>query len=187
MRLLLPALPPSLSPDPDPYPPHPTGTSIAVYGTLIHTTREVVSTYTLDASRPATFTAPHWTPPPNASTSRAQQLFFRSPVLPDGRHTLLVTGVVADSGFWVDYFNVTGREPGLLDWDEAAGSDASATPTSTPTPPEARTKNTPTGAIAGGVVGGVLALIAAVVLLWYWRRRRRALAMGGMPLACCLV
>lgn len=50
-------------------------------------------------------------------------------VLPDGHHTLLVTSVVADSISQINYPNVTGRESGLLAWDETSDSDVGATNT----------------------------------------------------------
>ncbi|OAG41902.1 hypothetical protein AYO21_03905 [Fonsecaea monophora] len=59
------------------------------------------------------------------------------------------------------------------------GSSSSSTEQASPTPPPVvSTKRTNTGAIVGGVVGGV-ALLAIILGLWYWmavRRRRRARA-----------
>lgn len=92
------------------------GTSISVYGS-IPPNNTAISTYTIDLSAPVTFTNP------NLTQYTSRQLFFESPVLQDGSHTLTVIAPDSVIGLpwtpvWFDYLtyipsssNVTSTSP----------------------------------------------------------------------------
>ncbi|KAG5650007.1 hypothetical protein H0H81_001085 [Sphagnurus paluster] len=81
-----------------------TGSSIAVYGTIPDTGAykdAPVSTYSLDGASSVTFS------PAIGSTAQYRQLFFSSPKLSDGEHTLVITSAVDQAYLWLDYFEIT--------------------------------------------------------------------------------
>lgn len=75
-----------------------------VYGTISPKGAGVpapVSIYSLDDGSPATFTASQ------ESTTLYSQIFYESPPLQDGSHTLVITSTVENSFFWLDFITVT--------------------------------------------------------------------------------
>lgn len=91
------------------------GTSVAVFGTIDTTEGNSTSTYVLDGSTVPSIFTPNLT-----STVLYEQLFYQSPILPDGQHTLVVTFAGSAAPFWLDYFSYT--------------CPYASTPTATPTP-----------------------------------------------------
>jgi hypothetical protein len=79
------------------------GTSIAVVGTVQPTdpTGPPKSNYTLDSSPTVTFTAP------NTTKAIFQVVYYESPALENGEHTLIITDARASSSFWIDYILYT--------------------------------------------------------------------------------
>ncbi|KAF9458685.1 hypothetical protein BDZ94DRAFT_1239785 [Collybia nuda] len=77
------------------------GISIEVYGTI--TLSGAVSKYSVDGSSASTYTSPA------VARTDYRILFFRSPILPSGRHSLLVTSLL-DKTFYVDYFVITSED-----------------------------------------------------------------------------
>lgn len=101
------------------------GTSVAVYGTFgVDTSR---SSYRLDNSDPILFSVgPRTTP-------LYQQLFFKSPTLTDGEHTLVITDV-GIGAFWIDYILYVPSVPQPI--SSSTTTPPPPTPTTpTPTPP----------------------------------------------------
>ncbi|KIM91333.1 hypothetical protein PILCRDRAFT_810598 [Piloderma croceum F 1598] len=84
------------------------GTSIAVVGTIQPTgpTGPPKSNYTIDSSPTVTFTAP------STTTAIFQVVYYESPTLENGEHTLIITDARASSPFWIDYILYT-RSPAI--------------------------------------------------------------------------
>lgn len=77
------------------------GTSVAVYGTINPSGSRPKSTYVIDNGSAYTYTAP------DADDFVYSVLFYQSPTLSDGQHTLVVTDTHNFSAFLVDYILYT--------------------------------------------------------------------------------
>ncbi|KAJ7211434.1 hypothetical protein C8J57DRAFT_1733343 [Mycena rebaudengoi] len=64
-------------------------------------------------------------------------------------------------------------EPDPSSTGQSSGSPSQTGDNTSPPPPPSPSKKAPVGAIAGGVVGGIALLAAALLSLWALRRRRR--------------
>lgn len=192
------------------------GTGIEVWGTVgsYDVYGVPLSTYAIDDGPQVSFSAPLVDP----GFVRAPVQYFQSARLSAAQHTLTITNVngTAPSLLWIDYFVYT-PDPRALASSSAsagAGSTASGVPSSTgsdapaqtsdiaPTsPPADKGSKTNVGAIAGGVVGGLLLLALALLALLCLRKRRRrhaysapgakgsdVLTSGTLccPTACCV-
>ncbi|KAH7906719.1 hypothetical protein BJ138DRAFT_1015774 [Hygrophoropsis aurantiaca] len=83
-----------------------TGTQVFVYGSIDPSNesaciRTPISTYTLDATPMTTFFAPI------IDTKLNNSLFYESPVIDNGLHTLIITSASQNSLFWLDYIIYT--------------------------------------------------------------------------------
>ncbi|RDB17615.1 hypothetical protein Hypma_001109 [Hypsizygus marmoreus] len=76
------------------------GSAIDVYGTMVQGFGQSVARYTIDGVDLATTSGS-----PGTTNDLFRQLFFHSPPLDSGLHTLTVTFVHGNS-LWLDYFNV---------------------------------------------------------------------------------
>jgi len=79
------------------------GIRVAVYGTTRPPASGTVSpqsSYTVDRNGPVTYT------PPQDGDVQYRQLFYESPTLPNGQHTLTVTNLHDSDEFFLDYFVV---------------------------------------------------------------------------------
>ncbi|KAF4588584.1 hypothetical protein EYR40_010137 [Pleurotus pulmonarius] len=128
-----------------------TGTSITVYGTL-NTDSSPNSTYVLDGGEPFPFASNQ------ASSVRYQQIFYASPAVPYKEHTLV--GTCVSGRVILDYFVIE------------TPFDSPHTPLPKPEEPDSpfnqRVPAVPTAAIIGGVLGGLVFLIALLAFyLWY--------------------
>ncbi|KAI0336522.1 hypothetical protein GY45DRAFT_1315911 [Cubamyces sp. BRFM 1775] len=158
------------------------GTSIAVYGSVAPAdgADPPVSVYSVDGGSPTSFSAPQ-------VLHRADAVqFFTSDPLPLGTHTLTinVTSASPIAPYYLDYLQYTTYAPPTLPSNGPSSHATSSTPTislsltgailaaspsSTLTPGSKHTA--PTGAVVGGVVGG-LALICLLIALLHWRHSR---------------
>ena len=91
------------------------GTSVAVYGTIGSDTPR--SSYLLDVATPSIYAAG------KTRVTLFQRMFFQSPTLTDGEHTLLITNL-GTGELWIDYIVYT---PSV-----SVSSSASSLPPSTP-------------------------------------------------------
>ncbi|CAA7269960.1 unnamed protein product [Cyclocybe aegerita] len=105
------------------------GSSVAVYGTVGTNDILAVSSYTIDGGSPVNYTAPR------VSSNQYRHLFFQSPTLPRGTHTLVIQTLVDDGYYWLDFLTVT---------SEVATSTSSASPPSTTISPPTPTSLPPT-------------------------------------------
>ena len=168
------------------------GTSITVVGAIIPyiTGPLPAAEYAIDGQSPATLTL--------ANTSRPLigVTFYASPALANGTHVLTVNVTTATSNapYLLDYLavsNATHHGAASVSSSTSASSSGSSGVSSSATSSSAGASGspsaaadreadakgagkTPTGAVVGGVVGG-LALVAALAAAawWFWRRRRR--------------
>ncbi|KAF8064349.1 hypothetical protein FPV67DRAFT_216406 [Lyophyllum atratum] len=113
------------------------GSAIGVYGTITNTRRiAAVSNYVIDGQSMFTLTAQPHTP------ILHQSLFYQSPKLGDGEHTLVVTSTVADSAFYFDFFDIT---PNVQKAPETSPSPDAAAPTPPPQDTQKPSTTTETG------------------------------------------
>lgn len=145
------------------------------------------ATYSIDNGSPVSFALP------TNTISFGNSIFFKTPDLTLGPHTLVVThqGNNNSMPLVLDYFfisnttfptgtptssSVTGASTGGSSTTKGVGSDTTGSSTITSLP----THKSHTGAIAGGVVGGVVVLLLAILVFFLVKRRRQN--SGGGPL-----
>ncbi|EIN08164.1 hypothetical protein PUNSTDRAFT_126329, partial [Punctularia strigosozonata HHB-11173 SS5] len=174
------------------------GTGIAVFGSIAPGGSK--STYSLDGAA--------GTPNNVAKTGHPlfQQMFFRSPQLQDGEHTLVITSETGgNSPFFLDYLEYTPSPAAIV--AGMAGSGTAADAASTVSASSSNTGNNnqnnsnnrskhnnnnngdggksdgiSKGDVAGIVIGALLALSCLVaVLVFAWRRNRRKRLMSPTP------
>ncbi|KAJ3504503.1 hypothetical protein NLJ89_g7906 [Agrocybe chaxingu] len=109
------------------------GSSVAVYGTVGVNDILAVSSYTIDGGSPVNYTMPR------VSSNQYRHLFFQSPTLPRGTHTLVIQTLVDDGYYWLDFLTVT---------SEAVTSASSPGPPTTIIPPSTSTSSLSTGSPA---------------------------------------
>ncbi|KDQ23739.1 hypothetical protein PLEOSDRAFT_1048347, partial [Pleurotus ostreatus PC15] len=131
------------------------GTSVAVYGTLNDITFPN-TTYVLDGGNPYPFFGQP------APLVQYQQIFYSSPVLPYGEHTLVGTCTDEGANVILDYLVV---EMPL----NSATNASSPTPTPTTAVPANPQPTSLTIAIVGGVLGGLLLLMTILALYLCWQ------------------
>ncbi|KDQ28708.1 hypothetical protein PLEOSDRAFT_156445 [Pleurotus ostreatus PC15] len=136
------------------------GTSIKVYGSLSVRNNDIATlpntSYVLDGGSPVLFRGN-----PSANDDhRYQQVFYSSPPLPYGNHSLIGTSVDEGGKVWIDYLVV--EVPNNLHLKTVISESLHA-------------KSTPSAAaILCGVLGGLL-LIMTALSLYLWCQYRRAL------------
>ena len=159
------------------------GTSISVYGS-IPPNDTAVSAYAIDLSSPVSYTNP------NVTQYASHQLFYKSPDLPDGTHTLTVSVPNSTIGLpWTPmYFDYLTYIP------SSSGNASSSTTSSTGSVPSS---TVPSGATVSGhksdlksanlgvIIPAVLVPILVSVLLlcfgWWLYRRRKSVGLGSRP------
>ncbi|KAJ7353426.1 hypothetical protein DFH08DRAFT_856850 [Mycena albidolilacea] len=129
------------------------------------------ASYTIDGGTPITF--PLHGLPSAQSPTQFNSLFFTTPTLSDGFHSLTVThdGDIDHTPLAVKYFYVTNTTGMSLVQPSVSFPGPSAAATS-PTSPSSSSRRSRTGVIAGGVVGGLVLLVLLAVLC-FWRRKRK--------------
>ncbi|KAF7368604.1 hypothetical protein MVEN_00184300 [Mycena venus] len=144
------------------------GTSASLIGYVPHQypPNATSASYTIDGGIPITFPL-YGLSPSNQNTTQYNSLFFTTPTLSDGFHSLTVThgGDIDHTPLAVNYFYVTNT------------TGTSLVQTSAPSPTSSSNSNTlprrsRTGIIAGGAIGG-LVLLALLAVLCFWRRKRK--------------
>ncbi|KAG9108430.1 hypothetical protein FRC07_008446, partial [Ceratobasidium sp. 392] len=108
----------------------------------------------------------------NGNSNFVQKLLWSSPTLQDGQHSITLTHTgAAGSVAGLDFFMYKSNNPPPAN---------STTPTASPSPTASSTPSSksPTGAIIGGTIGGVI-LLAAMALVGFILARRKGLMGGG--------
>jgi len=129
------------------------------------------ATYAIDDRDPVTFRLNGL--PQGATPTLYNQIFFSTPELPAGRHSLHVVhgGTDGETPLTLDYLIITNSS--------SIPNSTSIPNASTPSTSDNPVHQTPIGAIVGGVVGGVVLVILLLVLLLWKRRRRRGVQLQG--------
>ena len=161
---------------------HFTGSAVYVFNivpnTLPNSTITLANiTFSIDGSDPYAFFRQ---PDPNSNTIMYNQLVYRNTALEDGPHTLTMTVgpyslALFDYLLYTQGSNTTSASASSTLTN--AGQSSSPQPS---TPTSARSSSTPVGAIAGGVVGGVV-LLSGVTFVAFLLGRRRTLSQQAQP------
>ncbi|KAF5372356.1 hypothetical protein D9615_009233 [Tricholomella constricta] len=136
--------------------------------------------YSIDGGAPITFKLNGLSP--KATVTVYNQVFFTTPDLTPGPHSLVVTYNGADEGaatpLTLDYLYVTNASLPSSSSPPSVGFTSSLSPTPSPSSgtisqeTQEQDSGPPVGGIVGGVLGG-LALIALLLFLLWWRRRQQ--------------
>ncbi|KAG6810757.1 hypothetical protein H0H92_010466 [Tricholoma furcatifolium] len=151
-----------------------TGTQIAVFGTIPPFSLGVApqtSSYQIDDDTPVSVTLSP------TSYTLYQQLFFQSPSLQDGKHTLVVTSVSGGYTFSIDYFAINSTSSSSPSISSLPSSSVSAAISSSSTQPNSQTSSATSSSHAGAIAGGVFAallFISLPIAAFFWYRRRKA-------------
>jgi hypothetical protein len=145
-------------------PLHCPGTSIAAYGTL-GPGGTPITTYDLDNSALVVYSAPVVGDPV------FNTLFYQSPVLSNGPHSLVITFLNSSGIYWLDYLlYMPSPTPNSSSLASGAATSSAGVPTTTHASITAQ--SAPVGVIVGGVLGGLLLLLALFSILLYYRYRQ---------------
>ncbi|KAK0224482.1 hypothetical protein EDD85DRAFT_242518 [Armillaria nabsnona] len=160
-----------------------TGTNVSVFGIQRNSINGFISVgFSVDGGENAAF----YTNSSRSGNDVANTMFFSSPILPHGIHTLImnIKNVTGDQSLKLDYITYS---------DQESNSNHSASPSSTSSSPSS--PNLPSGSssspssstsdsapektsskhIVGGMVGGGIALLLIIAgALFWWRRKRQA-------------
>ncbi|KAG6809324.1 hypothetical protein H0H93_015912, partial [Arthromyces matolae] len=122
--------------------------------------------------------------PASATTTVYFQDFFSIPDLSAGPHSVLVTYNGPGTPLTLDYLLITNTSlPGTAGATVSSQSTNTATGSSSTTSPKA--SQTPhsgnTGAIVGGVLGGLVFIILLLIALFWCRRRRQVTHVESKP------
>ncbi|KIK04494.1 hypothetical protein K443DRAFT_417841 [Laccaria amethystina LaAM-08-1] len=160
-----------------------TGSSVSIYGIMSWANLgSIETTYTLDGSPLSrTYTVTQSTPQfaGNSSDQNNYLLFSLDSIL-SGNHMLVVNVISVTGGqtFIFDYLTYTpyfwslASMPNLTGVSSTSGAHSSST--STPSPSvTSSSKSSPAGAIAGGMIGGLI-LLSAIAAFFYWFGKRSA-------------
>lgn len=151
------------------------GTGIEAYGTLgmDSSKNPFAVTFTVDNDRPVEYRSPDV----KGGGLNHKMRLFKSAILDEGEHTLLITNSAEGARRFILDFLVQSIAPSaLISQPDPSGSPAPFDP---PGSSDTTTKNGPNvGLIAGASVGGVL-LLALLLSLLLWRRRRSQRASRG--------
>ena len=173
----------------------PIGTSIAVYGTIGTDTPS--SAYTIDSSTPSVFVAG------KPKEIAFKQMFYHSPTLTDGEHTLLITNL-GSGEVWIDFLLFTLASPPLsstssshppsttllkptltsstlqtldLSSSPSLTDDGSGSSTGLSNGVSSNTRSSiPASAVAGGAIGALVLIVVLIFGLLHYRKRAKRLA-----------
>ena len=133
--------------------------------------RPPLSSYTIDGNyllnyEPESQPSPHW---------EYRQQFYKSPLLSNDRHTLVVTNLRDNCDlFLLDYFVVE--------------SSTSLSPTPTPTPTSlgklVPIHRIPTATLTGIITAAVIGIILVITIIYFLCRRRRPKSNANMISIC---
>ncbi|KAI3619535.1 hypothetical protein WG66_016731 [Moniliophthora roreri] len=162
------------------------GTSVSVHGFLpLASAGSFSVTFTLDGTSSISTVSPDPVETSNLGNMLVQPncLFYKSPTLAPGKHSLLVnvTDIIGEQNFIIDFLTYTPSFTRLSEKPNFGSSVAqpkSPTTTNVSEPVSSTTGQTGSrrqhiGAIIGGVVGGVIVLLVILFLFLFAVRRRK--------------
>lgn len=150
-------------------------------------TRRPTSSYTIDTGTATTFEGDP------GLTAKFNQLFFESPVLPAGQHTLTIINTGDDANLFLDLILVTPLDTPMITTVTTTATPPAVTSARTVTvtqsasgspsgivagsaesaPAGAAQRSSNTGAIVGGIIGALVILILLVGGFLFYRKRQR--------------
>ncbi|KAL0067696.1 hypothetical protein AAF712_005136 [Marasmius tenuissimus] len=149
------------------------GTKVSVFGTISSNVPQpaTLNFFSVDDREPVSWSVAAQKP------AVYKQLFFSSPTLEDGVHTLTMNVTVSNSQTFIDYLEFEPSQPSSIPLSSSSTSTSSAT-SDVPIPTtsvavQVSDGSLPAGAVAGISVVATLAVISGLGCLWWWWRRRR--------------
>ncbi|KAJ8088521.1 hypothetical protein PM082_022594 [Marasmius tenuissimus] len=149
------------------------GTKVSVFGTISSNVPQpaTLNFFSVDDREPVSWSVAAQKP------AVYKQLFFSSPTLEDGVHTLTMNVTVSSSQTFIDYLEFEPSQPSSIPLSSSSTSTSSAT-SDVPIPTtsvavQVSDGSLPAGAVAGISVVATLAVISGLGCLWWWWRRRR--------------
>lgn len=148
------------------------GSRAYLYGGLVSTSNDAGNNFTLSwpTAQYVIDGTPGGTQTPYFDTDNSSVIYFQTPQLANGTHTInvTVTGANDTSLYIIDYFLVIPAAGG----DTSGMTTTRAAPSATSSTPTVVTQSTPVGAIVGGVVGGIAGIAIMALLAYYFLRKR---------------
>lgn len=160
------------------------GTGVEVYGSQgsFDLYGQPTTLYTVDGLYNATYQAPVIQPP----LYTVHTLFYRSPPLPLGEHTLVITNLNGTSPnvYWLDYilytpsnFTSTDSSSSIQSLSTSATAQFPPLPSFVNTDSSSSRADKQTGAIIGGTIGAVVFMVLLSLSIWLYRRKRASRTM----------
>ncbi|CAA7267184.1 unnamed protein product [Cyclocybe aegerita] len=154
------------------------GYSVSVYGTIGADPIPARASYAIDTWYNAT------TGTPNVTGNVYQALFFQSPTLSPGNHTLVITNMVDGARYWLDFITVLTSGTSTATRTTCDCLSLTSFPTSTATAPavdplpstDGGDSHSSRGSVTLpiiGVVGAAVILALGISGLALWQRRKR--------------
>ncbi|KAK1218139.1 hypothetical protein PQX77_019182 [Marasmius sp. AFHP31] len=151
------------------------GTKVSVFGTISSNVPQpaTLNLFSVDDREPVSRSVAAQKP------AVYKQLFFSSPTLDDGVHTLTMKVTVNDSQTFIDYLEFEPSQPSSMSSSSSSSSNSPSSSTSgVPIPATSVVVQVFAGSLPAGAVAGISAAVTLGVisglgcLLWWWRRRR---------------
>ncbi|KAK1218140.1 hypothetical protein PQX77_019183 [Marasmius sp. AFHP31] len=147
------------------------GTKVSVFGTISSNVPQpaTINLFSVDDREPVSRSVPAQKP------AVYKQLFFSSPTLDDGVHTLTMKVTVNNSQTFIDYLEFEPSQPSST---PSSSTSTSSSTSDVPIPAtsvvvQVSAERLPAGAVAGISVAATLVIVSGLgCLLWWWRRRR---------------
>ncbi|KAG6818542.1 hypothetical protein H0H93_004165 [Arthromyces matolae] len=154
------------------------GTQLSWFGSYPHDFGRQATTcsYTIDDQAPISINLQGF--PPTNNDSFSNQMLFTTTPLSAGIHTVNVTynheptTDARQSPLSITYVTVSKAVVGSPNSPSSSGAVSSPRPTTDSSNPSTSAHNRHIGVIVGGVVGGLLSLLALLILILYGRRQR---------------
>ncbi|KAK1231550.1 hypothetical protein PQX77_005342 [Marasmius sp. AFHP31] len=156
------------------------GTKVSVFGTISSNVPQpaMFNLFSVDDREPVPWSAAAGKP------AVYNQLFFSSPTLEDGVHTLTMNVTVNGSQTFIDYLEFESSQLSLTPLSESSSSSSSSSTSTSlatsgvPIPATSAVAQVSGGSLSLGAVAGISVAATLVYvsglgcLLWWWRRRR---------------
>jgi hypothetical protein len=131
-----------------------------------------LATYSVDGGSPVTFILAGLSDPQGTGPTQYNQVFFTTPELSAGPHTLLVVnrGNNQQTPLTLDYLVIRNSSSPV---DLSSSPAATATLSDPVNPGSSGSSGPPIVVIVGGVVGGIAFVVLCLLCIFFWRQRQR--------------